>query len=199
MIIAFVGFAGSGKDTAGQILYNQGFIREALANPVKDAVSLIFGWSRHQLEGANSVDRQWRETPDEYWSERLGKPFSPRLALQLMGTEERRILKKQQDKPNSNFVITDVRFNNELDRLARLGALIVRIKRGPEPDYYEDALAYNRLEILSKPHLLTITHKSEWDWIGSQHIQRTIENDGTLDDLEEKISALVNECIGVWL
>src|ERR1700679_2068879 len=87
MIIGVVGFVGSGKDTVGNILVDIGFIRDSYAAPVKDAVAVIFGWDRNQLEGAIGVDRVWREQPDPYWSEKFGKPFSPRLALQLMGTE----------------------------------------------------------------------------------------------------------------
>jgi len=87
MIIGFVGFIGSGKGTVADILtHKYGFNKESFANAVKDACAAIFLWDRKMLEGDTKESREWRETPDPWWSEKLGREFSPRLALQLMGT-----------------------------------------------------------------------------------------------------------------
>ena len=206
MIIALVGFAGSGKDTAGDMLVYQGFVRESFAKPVKDAVAAIFGWDRGLLEGSTSESRAWREQPDSYWSACTGKPFSPRLALQLMGTEAGRdvfhpniwidaLEKRVSGNNEANYVITDVRFNNEIERLHRMGAIIVRVRRGPEPDYYDDAIKYREDPTMfsSPPASLLAIHRSEWDWIGSPFIDRTIFNDGSLHDLGNQITKLVDE------
>jgi len=211
LIIGLVGFAGSGKDTVGHMLYEQGFIKESFAAPLKDAVSKIFGWNRGMLEGANSVDRKWREEPDEYWSKKMGKPFSPRMALQLMGTEagrdvfhpniwldafERRVLTKLENQPDSNFVVTDVRFNNEIKKLNEMGGIIVRVKRGEEPFYYNAAYQYNTGQGIGGkygiPEELLNIHLSEWDWIGNPLITHEVSNDSTLEDLCHSISQLVD-------
>jgi len=43
MIIGFVGFIGSGKDTAADYLVNfHGFRRDSFANTLKDAVAAVF-------------------------------------------------------------------------------------------------------------------------------------------------------------
>jgi hypothetical protein len=87
-IIGLVGFIGSGKGTvARHLVDNYGFRQESFAKSLKDACSNIFDWPRDLLEGDTPESRQWRELPDLWWSEKLGiKDFTPRLALQLIGT-----------------------------------------------------------------------------------------------------------------
>ena len=115
MIVGLVGFIGSGKGTVADLLVsNHGFIKESFANSVKDAVSAVFGWDRILLEGDTTESRVWREKPDQFWSKKLGKEFSPRLALQLMGTEAGRDVfhtdiwvhtVERRCSPNKNYVI----------------------------------------------------------------------------------------------
>ena len=88
MLIGFVGFIGGGKGSAADYLVTRhGYNKESFANSVKDSVGAVFGWDRQMLEGDTVQSRAWREQPDAFWSDKLGKPFSPRMALQLMGTE----------------------------------------------------------------------------------------------------------------
>ena len=85
MIFGFIGFAGSGKDTAANILvkdYN--FKKISFANPLKDMVARLFSWDRMLLEGNTPESRAWRELPDEYWSEKFGYAITPRYMLQYM-------------------------------------------------------------------------------------------------------------------
>ena len=73
MIIGLIGFIGSGKGTAADILVkNHYFNKLSFADAVKDATSAIFGWPRHLLEGDTDESRAWREQKDERWSERVG-------------------------------------------------------------------------------------------------------------------------------
>ena len=126
-IITIDGPSGSGKGTVGDLLEQKGFVKDSFAKPLKDACSAMFGWPRDLLEGDTEDSRQWREQPDEFWSEKIGKKFSPRLALQLLGTEAGRnvfhkdiwvnsLLKRADGK---NVVITDVRFKNEFKFIDR--------------------------------------------------------------------------------
>lgn len=201
MIIGVIGFISSGKDTIGNTLCDMGWKRDSFARSLKDAVAIIFGWDRVKLEGATKEDREWREIPDEYWSKALDKPgFSPRLALQWMGTEAgRRVfgeslwtastLRRIQNDPGFSYVVTDVRFNNEIKALHEAGALLVRVYRGPEPSYFNDACVYNMFGG-EKPSSLINVHQSEWDWIGNHLIDYSISNDGTLLELQSKIVQL---------
>ena len=133
MIIGLVGFIGAGKGTVADLLVERhAFIKESFANSVKDACAVIFGWNRGLLEGDSLESRAWREQKDEWWSEKLGREFSPRLALQLMGTEAGRdvfhpdlwvhtVLRRC--KPSQYYVIADVRFPNEIKAIRDSGVL----------------------------------------------------------------------------
>jgi hypothetical protein len=204
MIIGVVGFIGCGKGTVGDLLEQRGFVKDSFATPLKDACSAMFGWPRDLLEGDNEASRQWREQPDPFWSEKMGKQFTPRLALQLLGTEAGRdvfhkdiwvnsLLKRAGDK---DVVITDVRFKNELKFIQKNNGIVVRVKRGPEPDWYEDAIVVNKgdrfigwalaKDRLKRKHI----HQSETDWVGAK-FDYVIENNGTLEDLGKQVDGLL--------
>ena len=151
MIVGFVGLIGSGKDTAASILVEKrGFQKIAFADPLKDLVSTVFKWDRDLLAGVTQESRVWREQKDDYWSEKFGYDITPRYMLQYIGTEVMR--KNLNDKiwilsaiatieknPNIDYVLTDVRFVNEIEALRDIGAKVVRIKRGDEPEWFETA------------------------------------------------------------
>src|SRR6056300_1741255 len=88
MIIGLIGSIGSGKDTVANMLLEGNAVKESFAAPLKDLLSTVFGWERHLLEGDTAESREFRETPDMFWSRKTGIPnFTPRLALQLVGTD----------------------------------------------------------------------------------------------------------------
>ena len=205
MIIGLVGFIGSGKGTVGDILEQKGFVKDSFAKPLKDACSVMFGWPREMLEGDTEVSRKWREEPDVFWSEKFGKEFSPRLALQLMGTEAGRnvfhkdiwVISLLNRSKGKDVVVTDVRFQNEIKFIQDNGGIIIRVKRGEEPEWYEAAESFNRGPkknmnwALSKKKMATVQmHQSEWDWIGSD-FDYVIENDGTINDLGNKVNEVL--------
>jgi len=199
MLIGVVGFIGSGKGAVGDLLEQKGFVKDSFAKPLKDACSAMFGWPRELLEGDTEVSRKWREESDSFWSEKFGYTFTPRLALQLMGTEAGRnvfhqdiwVVSLLNRAKGKNVVVTDVRFKNEIDYIQQNGGIIVRVKRGEEPEWYklaEDAAAGFSsaiMEIKDKG-----IHQSEWDWIGSD-FNYTIENEGSLEDLGNQIDGLL--------
>ena len=210
MIVGFVGFIGSGKDTAADYLVNfHGFRRDSFANTLKDAVAAIFGWDRVLLEGRTKEAREWREQVDQWWADRLNMPMlTPRFILQHWGTEVCRngfhddiwiaSLENKMRKTKDNIVISDVRFPNEINAIHNAGGIVVRIKRGPEPDWYTDALNANAgpqrigwaLGIDRLKHLGI--HASETSWVGGD-IDFEITNDSTIDELYSQIKDLVED------
>ena len=203
-IIGIVGFIGSGKDTVADYLVNfHGYKRESFANSLKDAVSQVFDWPRELLEGRTKESREWRETRDEWWSKRLKQDITPRWVLQYWGTEvvrkgfhddmwvaslEHRLLNRQND-----IVITDCRFPNEIKAIRNAGGRVIRIKRGPEPAWFDDAHSMNRGPsrnmswALSKHNVEELgIHASETAWVG-QKFDATLNNDGSLDELYSQI------------
>ena len=205
MIIGLVGFISSGKGTCADYLVREhGFLKESFANSVKDSVSIVFGWDRQLLEGDTDYSRGWRERADPWWSNRFGYEFSPRSALQLMGTEAGRdvfdkniwvySMFRRMDH-SKNYVIADVRFPNEIQKIKEDGGMIIRVKKGPDPIWYLPALDVNRkLDLNVMAENFPQVHYSEWAWIGSEGIDYTINNDGSIEDLENEIEKLLPLC-----
>ena len=206
MIIGIVGFAGSGKGTVGDILIrDHNFTRISFADSVKDAVSNIFGWDRHLLEGDTVESRDFRECRDQWWSERLGYNMTPRLAMQLMGTEAGRdvfhkdiwilsVANKLRKRTHENIVIPDVRFANEMEFIRSSGGFIVRVLRGNDPLWYNTAVEANKTgntDLMSQHNV----HYSEWAWIGQQ-FNYVIPNNGTIAMLEADVRHLIRVFTG---
>jgi hypothetical protein len=210
MIVGFIGFIGSGKDTAADYLVNfHEFRRDSFANTLKDAVSCVFGWDRTLLEGRTKEAREWREQVDPWWAERLGMPkLTPRWILQYWGTEVCRegfhddmwiaSLENKMRKTSDNIVISDVRFPNEIKAIHSAGGLVVRIKRGDEPEWYDAAVSFNKgpnsnaTWALSQGKLERLKiHASETAWVGSP-VDHTVYNDSTIDELFGQLKNLVS-------
>jgi hypothetical protein len=212
MIIGVVGFLGSGKGTAGDILIeHHGYTRISFADAVKDAVSVIFGWPRDLLEGDTETSRTFREAKDKWWSEKFGYDVTPRHMLQLMGTEAGRdvfnenlwvhtVARRIASSDNDKFVIPDVRFPNEIEFIRRNGGHVVRVVRGPDPEWYDLAHAANNPNFLhsneahDRMEKLGI-HFSEWAWIG-EHFDYQLDNNGSLLMLEADVKHMLKVFTG---
>jgi hypothetical protein len=214
MIIGVCGFIGSGKDTIADYLVNfHGFRRESFANSLKDAVAQVFGWDRMMLEGRTKQAREWREQVDPWWAERLNMPnLTPRLMLQLWGTEVCRkgfhddiwiaSLENKLRNSKDNVVISDCRFPNEIKSIRAAGGLVVRVSRGPEPEWYMDAISVNRGPngnsnwALGKAKLERLgIHASETAWVGTD-FDMVFSNNGSIDDLFFSVKDLVSTHLG---
>lgn len=204
MIIGTIGFIGSGKGTVADILVEKkGFTKLAFADAVKDATAAIFGWPRALLEGDTEESRIFRETRDEWWSEKTGKYITPRYMLQIMGTEAGRdvfhpdlwILSLEKKLAMyQNVVISDVRFPNEIDFIQRMGGFVVRVKRGDDPEWYDAALKANlegNTDYMSD-HLI---HYSEWAWIGKP-VDYQLDNISTKSSLEGDVEHMLKVFTG---
>jgi hypothetical protein len=210
MIIGLIGFSGSGKGTVADILVEyHDFSKISFADSVKDAATSIFGWPRHLLEGDTEKSREFRECRDDWWSERFGYDFTPRLALQLLGTEsaravfhddiwihtvERRMKYMREYEFEDDFVIPDVRFPNEVKFIRNMGGFIVQVSRGKDPEWYDDALRVNRennTDYMSDHNV----HYSEWAWIGEK-IDYLISNNGSMAMLNADVNHLIKVFTG---
>jgi hypothetical protein len=205
MIIGICGFIGSGKDTVADYLVNfHEFRRESFASTLKDAVSAVFGWDRTLLEGRTKEAREWREQVDPWWAERLDMPtLTPRWVLQYWGTEVCRksfhddiwiaSLENKLRNSKDHVVISDCRFPNEIQSIRNAGGIIIWVKRGELPDWYQYAVAANQLGsnmALNELKMRKI-HASETAWVGTE-FDHTIENDGTVADLYTKIASVIS-------
>ena len=210
MIIGVCGFIGSGKDTVADYLTNfHGFRRESFANSLKDAVAYVFGWDRTMLEGRTKQAREWREQVDPWWAERLNMPnLTPRWILQYWGTEVCRrafhddiwiaSLENKLRNSKDDIVISDCRFPNEIKSIKAAGGIVVRVVRGPEPDWYNDAVDMNAGDrcityMTAKVRMQKLgIHASETAWVGTK-FDLVLDNNATIDDLFAQVKSLVLE------
>jgi hypothetical protein len=213
MIIGIAGFIGSGKDTAANYFVAQhGFKRDSFAGALKDAVAAVFGWDRELLEGLTPEARAWREQVDSWWAKRLNMPnLTPRWVLQYWGTDVCRkafhddiwiaALENRLRQRVGHTVISDVRFPNEIQAIRNAGGVLLWIKRGPLPEWYDCALLENTTPwdqqwLLEDAHQLMPQrypkiHQSEWAWVGSV-FNYEVDNNSTVDQLYSHLSGLLS-------
>jgi hypothetical protein len=195
MIIGLCGNQGSGKDTVADILVSEyGFIKLTFASTLKDIVAILFSWPRDLLEGLTEESRLWRETSDDFWSEKLSIPkFTPRKALQMIGTDlfrihfnndiwtnivENKISITLKNNPNTNIVISDCRFTNEFNLIKQFtDSHIIMILR-------EKNNSTNK-----------IAHLSETEWV-NYNFDAILQNDNSIDELKTNLKSLLGSKFG---
>jgi hypothetical protein len=129
VLIGLLGKKQSGKDTAGDYLQHKyGFTKYSFADPLKQACHILFDLNHDQLYGSITN----KETIDPRWNK------TPRQILQYVGTDLMRNqirkdfwthLLKLKYKSNQNTVVTDCRFQNEVDCIHELGGVVIKIIR----------------------------------------------------------------------
>ena len=178
MLIGILGNKRHGKDTISDYLVQQfNFTKDALATPIKDICEILFHFDNDQLYGDK------KEIPDEYWN------VSARQVMQFIGTD---LFRNQMGKlipdmknnfwirhfeykyykiyQNKNIVVSDIRFQNEVDMIHSLGGIIIKVYR---PDYPIDT-----------------KHPSEKGIHIIKNYDYQIINDSNKQDLYKKINEL---------
>ncbi len=206
MIIGISGKAGSGKDAAADVLVRElGFVKVALADPMKRFCMGLWGFSHEQLWGPSAA----RNAPDPRFPRRAHghlECLSPRHALQTLGTEWGRacdegvwiryalkvartldgsdtlhydqaagIVPNEWLRHCAGVVIPDVRFRNELDAIRDAGGRVWRVRRGAG------------LEGLGGLH----ASEREQDEIPDADFDVVIRNDGGLAELARAVCLAV--------
>lgn len=159
MIVGISGKAQSGKDTIGNILVTKyGFTRVASADALKRIARNIFGWDavkddkgRKFLQDLAMAVRGYNQ---DYW-----------INLTLQDITRNTVLNGK----NMNFVVTDVRFLNEVEYLKKNGASIIRVNR---------------------PGIQLLDHVSETELDNYTSFSFVVENNGTINELENDIDLL---------
>ena len=164
MIIGLTGYARSGKDEVAKILVERfGYQRLAFADQIKDILMLV----NPILESGHRLN----ELVTEYGWEVAKAKTEVRRLLQTLGMAVREVLDNevwivavmQRMDEDVDYVIPDVRFYNEAANIKLMGGEIWRINR-PDVTAINDHIS-----------------ESEMD---SYTVDRVLENDGTLEDLE---------------
>lgn len=173
MIIGLSGKKQHGKSTIAKYLVEQyKFTEVSWAEPLKEIVGKqLFGFTHNQI-----YDDKEKEIIDQEWK------MSPRKALQIVGTECFRrevcddfwvklgIRKINQIGLNSNIVVSDCRFLNEVEALRNIGGKIIRVlKLGTkDTDTHASEIEldnYDKFDLTSSAYPGMISKlKSDIDW-----------------------------------
>lgn len=163
MIIGLAGYAQSGKDTVAQILVDKyGFERRAFADTIRNVL--------YELNPFVITEPLQIIVDSEGWDKAKQRPEVRRL-LQKLGVAARNHIHEKvwinaalsNMQLTSNYVITDVRFANEVYALRDMGAEIWRVER-PGVGPVNNHISETQLEELTA--------------------DRTLLNGGTLEELE---------------
>jgi hypothetical protein len=176
MILGLSGYAQSGKDTAAGFLIERGWKRLAFADALRDSVYHLNPFVPMPLPDAPDHWARVRDIVDwKGWDVAKVEYPEIRRLLQRMGTEVGRDLYGEnfwvdrvlaQIRGGQNYVITDVRFPNEVEAVHSVGGLVYRI-------YREGVGAVN-------------SHVSD-SGIDDLEIDGILLNDGDLADLEQRV------------
>jgi hypothetical protein len=184
LIIALSGFKGSGKDTFATYLVEElsrdrPTMRLAFADPIRNTIMHIF-----ELTDTNEYDL-FKRTNVELFStdEQLSsKTIEGRRVLREIGMLMRmydesqftKYVKKRIEKfPDSHVVVTDMRFDNELEMLRDVGATLINITGGMHKGDAD----------------LHVTERG----FSSDTFDHLIKNDGSLRELQTKAHQLIRD------
>ncbi len=175
-IIAFTGTKYHGKDSCADILMKHYpfFQRKSFARPIKDIVKIALDMTEEQVNGTE----EQKEEIDPRWG------ISGRQACQIIGTDlfrERfpgiwvKNLHERMKQPKEHYVVSDLRFDDEVEMIKSYPGTSVIIK-------------------VVRPIEKTDHHKSDLG-IDSKYVDYIIDNNGTLEDLEQKVLNILTKLI----
>ena len=191
-IVGFLGKKGSGKDTSGTYLIeNYGYIRYAFGDPVKEVCRHMFNLKEDQLTGINKeiVDPRWNMKPREMF-QYIGTEFGqfeihkiiPKINEQVKFRSLWCKLFEQwlEEHKKDKIVITDVRFNHEIDCILKHGGEIFKIEN-PNNESNDNHLSEIEMNIN-----INSSSNSSSNSINNNNI-KTIMNDTELVDLYSQL------------
>lgn len=174
-IIGLAGRARSGKTTVARQLCAKGFHELAFADPIVDALTMIFdvpseyrtSKKEHSLPGFNFSYRKATQTLGTDWGRRM---LDPDLWIQVLAN---RIQMVADD--SDCIVISDVRFENEAQWIRSQGGEVWHIVRPGFDGGVREHASENGIEILQGEKVLVndkgleelcaLVEKSLWDGV----------------------------------
>ena len=171
MRIMLIGKQRAGKDTIGDYLSKEyDFFKMALAEPIYDLARGLFGMQEKDRELLIQIGNKMREIKPTVWVDYLLRDIYTIEAFKDVWTAI-----------PINFVVTDVRFQNEFDMLLANGFIPVKVVasqevRSQRPGYtpeYENHFTEQFVETVKTPYVIV--------------------NEGSFEDLYEAVDLLITE------
>lgn len=151
--LAISGKRRTGKSTLAHILYtNYNIVPLSLAGPLKDMCMEQFGLTWEQVDGElkEIIDKRYNKTPRQIMIETgqfyrsINKDFWINKLINKAVALERDII-----------AVPDVRFKNEIDKLKKHGAMLVRLER-------DEAFTGTNIQDASETEL---DNYKDWDFL----------------------------------
>jgi len=192
-IIGLCGYKGSGKDTiADMLVINDNFIKIAFADFIRNALKELFDWDD------SNFSQEKKELPDEYWGvtprkmcQELGTEFLRFHCNDLISKDfklpngdnysstfhikriNKEVIKLLELNKKTNIIFSDIRFQDELDYVKKLGGKIIRVSRD---------------DIKKNSYSLHISEKNIYEL---NNVDYELNNNGTIKDLSKKVNIIV--------
>lgn len=196
MIIVFSGKIGSGKTTAANYLkLKYGFLPYSFARPLKK-IGKIFGFSHNEMYGTQkeklSINEKWGIS---------GREFLQKVGTELFRNNLQKVLPNIQieygiwsdifmnkyKEHNDNYVIDDMRFEDEYNMLRDLGAIFVECRtETKKEENKKDKDCGNQDSYKS--------HISERS-LNNIEVDHIIINNGTMKDMYKSLSGIMEQYI----
>jgi len=187
VLIGLSGYANTGKDAAAAALVESGWLLGKFSQPMKDAA-----YAANPQVVANGVTYRYASLIDAYGIEQAKELFPVvREFQQDLGKGMRDVLGENvwvdaamaKIPDTAAAVFVDCRFPNEADAIRARDGLVIRINRpGVEAARRPDGTVH-------------ISETAMDDYV----FDVVIDNDGTLEDLREKVGAVVGDWILGWV
>lgn len=193
-LLVICGQKGAGKDTLAENLINNGWIKIAYADVLKEALMTLFGWDKTYFEHNKKevVDEEWNTTPRQM-CQLLGTEFL-RETCSFLNTEvyhpinntifkasfhikrvHQKITQLVSENPDVNIVITDGRFADEIDYVRWMGGNVIKIIRpSMKTNEYSSHVSETFVDQLDSEDLLIV-------------------NDETVEQLWNKLDSFLSE------
>lgn len=190
-LIGILGKKGTGKSTSADYLLSKysGFgIEKSFADPLKKMCAELFMFTNEQVYGTIDV----KEMPDANWFGR-----TPRDFLQKVGTDWLRndlaLMIPELGKnffvyrfslwyntvlettPTAIVIIPDVRFQNEVDYIQKMGGIVIKIER-LNIDNADDHESEKEIDLITTYNYL-------------------INNDHSISDLHKNLDQVMDGCV----
>jgi hypothetical protein len=171
LLIGLSGYARSGKDTVAELLcLNYGYKRVSFADPMRQALYVLSPKLDNIVRLSEYVDDYgWDVAKQNQEVRRLLQVFGTEVGRKMFGLDFWIDIALKDLSGDTQVVISDVRFPNEADAIAKLGGSVWRINR--------------------KNHSAVNGHASEHA-MDNYMFSHVIYNDGTLDDLSDEVFML---------
>ena len=157
-IIGLCGNKGSGKDTfANYLVETDGYIKVAFADYIREALKILFDWNEENFS------QEFKEKNDEYWDvsprkmmQELGTEFLRFHCVNMMSQDfylpdgktykstfhikrlNKDIMKFYETNKNVKIIISDIRFQDEVDYVKKIGGTVIRINRELEKNNFSN-------------------------------------------------------------